>query len=68
MDNDCKDNLALLSDILQVANFIMNIQQSTNDNIMAELEKQDNKFFGEILQRLDRIESKIDSIERIKNG
>lgn len=75
MDNNYTDELALLANILQVANFIMNAQQISNDEIMKMLEKQNtdyleklllmfdkqnDEYFEKILLRLDNVEEKID--------
>ena len=38
------DKLALLSDILQIVNTYLNVKQSSNDEIMRELDKQNNVF------------------------
>lgn len=75
MSDFYKEQLALLANILQVANFMMNIQQISNDEIMKMLEKQNtdyleklllkldeqnNNYFERILARLDNLEKKID--------
>ena len=78
MDNNYNDELSLLANILQVANFIMNVQEISNDEIMKMLEKQNtdyleklllmldkqnDEYFDKILSRLDDLENKINLIK-----
>lgn len=57
------DKLALLSDILQIVNTYLNVKQSSNDEIMRELDKQNNVFFKIIINKLEKIENKLNEIE-----
>lgn len=57
------DKLALLSDILQIVNTYLNVKQSSNDEIMRELDKQNNVFFKIIISKLEKIENKLNEIE-----
>ena len=38
------------------ANFIMNVKETSNDEIMKMLEKQNREYLDEILARLDKFE------------
>ena len=58
------DKLALLSDILQIINTYLNVKQSSNDEIMRELDKQNNVFFKTIINKLEKIENKLNEIEK----
>lgn len=62
-NNSLTDKLSFLSDALQVFNTYLNIKQTTSDEIMKELEKQDDVFFKQIIDRLSNIEEKISEIE-----
>lgn len=50
-------NLDEIANILQVVNFIENIQQTSNDKILQELQKQNKIYLEKILNRLERIEN-----------
>lgn len=58
------DKLALLSDILQIINTYLNVKQSSNDEIMRELDKQNNVFFKTIISKLEKIENKLNDIKK----
>lgn len=58
------DKLALLSNILQIINTYLNVKQSSNDEIMRELDKQNNVFFKTIIDKLEKIENKLNEIEK----
>lgn len=62
-NNSLTDKLSFLSDALQIFNTYLNIKQTTSDEIMKELEKQDDVFFKQIIDRLSNIEEKICEIE-----
>lgn len=79
MNDDYKEELGLLANILQVANFIMNVQEVSNDAIMKMLEKQNtdyleklllmldkqnDEYFEKILKRLDDIDKEIQLIKK----
>lgn len=51
------EQLALLADIMQVANYVENLQQTSNDRILQELERQNKIYLEEILKRLERPEN-----------
>lgn len=51
------ENLALLANILQIFNYIENAQQTSNDIILQELQKQNKLYLEEILRRLERLEN-----------
>jgi hypothetical protein len=52
-----QEQLALLANIVQVFNYIENTQQTSNDKIMQELQKQNKVYLEEILKRLERLEN-----------
>nr|DAK00231.1 MAG TPA: hypothetical protein [Bacteriophage sp.] len=51
------EQLALIADIMQVANYVENLQQTSNDRILQELERQNKVYLEEILKRLERLEN-----------
>jgi hypothetical protein len=59
MDNnnsfDFLDILAMVSFAMQVINFQENQQQSNNDDIMSELQKQDKAYLEKILENQNKI-------------
>jgi hypothetical protein len=59
MDNnnsfDFLDILAMVSFAMQVINFQENQQQSNNDDIMSELQKQDKAYLEKILDNQNKI-------------
>lgn len=46
-----------IANILQVVNYIENTQQTSNDIILRELQKQNKVYLEEILNRLERLEN-----------
>lgn len=59
--DEALDNLAVLSDILQVINTSLLLRTTSNDDILSEVKK--------INQRLDNIEKKLNLLtERVNNG
>ena len=67
------DKLQALSSVVQILNLIMNVEQTSNDDVMDELEKQQNFFLSqlvnnqkEILSRLESIENKVNSMTYTK--
>ena len=52
---DPRENLDLLSDILQVVNFYLLMKDANNNQIMKELQKQDKVYFERIVKDLDLI-------------
>lgn len=59
MDDEQLERLAILANVLQIANFIMNVKETSNDEIMKMLEKQNREYLDEILARLDKFEEKL---------
>ena len=51
------NQLALLANIVQIFNYMENMQQTSNDRIMLELQKQNEIYLEEILKRLERLEN-----------
>lgn len=56
MNDEQLERLAILANVLQIANFIMNVKETSNDEIMKMLEKQNREYLDEILARLDKFE------------
>lgn len=52
-----QEQLALLANIMQVFNYIENTQQTSNDRILQELQKQNKVYLEKILNRLERLEN-----------
>lgn len=52
-----QEPLALLANIVQIFNYVENTQQTSNDRILQELQKQNKVYLEEILNRLERIEN-----------
>lgn len=59
MNDEQLERLAILANVLQIANFIMNVKETSNDEIMKMLEKQNREYLDEILARLDKFEEKL---------
>ena len=53
------DALTLLSVMLQVVGYQNDIQQSSNDDIMKELQKQDKAYFEKIIENQNLILKKL---------
>ena len=51
-----EDQLALFANIVQIFNYMENVQQTSNDRIMLELQKQNEVYLEQILKRLERLE------------
>ena len=51
-----QEQLALLANIVQIFNYMENLQQTSNDTIMLELQRQNKVYLDEILNRLERLE------------
>lgn len=58
--------LDLFADVLQILNYVQNVNQTSNDAILSELQKQDEKFLkqilknqADILERLERLEKNV---------
>ena len=52
-----ENQLALLANIVQIFNYIENAQQTSNDRIMLEIQRQNKVYLEEILNRLERLEN-----------
>ena len=50
------EQLTFIANMLQVANYIENNKQTSNDKILQELQKQNKVYLEEILNRLERLE------------
>lgn len=53
------DMLTMFDTFLQVADFQMNVQQSSNDDIMRELGRQNEKYLEKIIANQEEILSKL---------
>lgn len=49
------DMLTMFDTFLQVADFNMNVQQSSNDDIMRELQHQNEVYFEKIIKNQEEI-------------
>lgn len=56
-NNPFMDALALFCVFLQMADYQMNMQQSSNDDIMHELQKQNKMYFERIIENQEKIMS-----------
>ena len=52
---DARENLDLLSDILQVVNFYLLTKDATNNKLMEELQHQDTAYLERIVKDIDLI-------------
>lgn len=55
------EQLEVIAAVLQVASYIENTKQTSNDKIMQELQRQNKVYLEEILKRLERLEQCINS-------
>lgn len=63
MENDQNwIQLSRLADILQLANFIMNVAEASNTDIMKELQKQDNDYLEFIISEIKAIRKQQEEI------
>lgn len=60
--NENQEGIRRIADVLQIGSFLMNLEQSSNDDILQELEKQDNIYFKKILENQEKILEKLDKI------
>ena len=51
MNNNFLDNLAIMANVFQVANYTENLQQSNNDDIMKQLQLQNQQYLEVILNQ-----------------
>ena len=56
---DPRENLDLLSDILQVLNTYLLLKDASNNELMQELQKQDTEYFERIVKDLELIKDKL---------
>lgn len=56
------DMLTMFDTFLQVADFQMNVQQSSNDDIMRELQHQNKAYLEKIIANQEEILSKLANI------
>ncbi len=56
------DMLTMFDTFLQVADFQMNVQQSSNDDIMRELQHQNKTYLEKIIKNQEEILSKLADI------
>lgn len=62
--NNINQNTLKFIDLLQIFNTYLNLKQTSSDDILKKLEDQDDVFLKQILEKLNIIETKLDSIER----
>lgn len=55
-NNFNQEQLALLANIVQIFSYIENTQQTSNEKILQELQKQNKIYLEEILNKLERLE------------
>ena len=60
---DPRENLDLLSDILQVVNFYLLMKDANNNQIMQELQKQDTEYFEKIIKQLNVLTNDIKKVK-----
>lgn len=66
-NNDVSEKLSFLSDVLQIINTYLNVKQTSSDEIMKELQKQDNVYFESILKQLNNIDKRLERLECLEN-
>lgn len=47
--------LSLMADILQIANYDMNLREATNNNLMQELQKQNQEYLEIIKKEIKKL-------------
>lgn len=60
-----ENQLALMANIVQVFNYIENTQQTSNDRIMLELQRQNKVYLETAIKQNKEI---IERLERLENG
>lgn len=58
--------LSVLSDLLQISNYSMNVEQLSNDDIMQELKEQNNAYLDKIISNQQEIIDKLNILLKIK--
>lgn len=56
MLNNNFEQLELIASLLQVASYVENTKQTSNDKILQELQRQNKVYLEAILNRLERLE------------
>lgn len=54
-----KENLDLLSDVLQVLNTYLLLKDASNNELMKELQHQNTEYFEKIVADLNKIKEKL---------
>lgn len=57
------ERLAILANVLQLANYEQNVVQTSNDDLMKELHKQNKEFLEEIKEMLKSIDERLERLE-----
>lgn len=60
-----QEQLALLANVVQIFNYIENAQQTSNDRIMLELQRQNKVYLETSIKQNNEI---IERLERLENG
>lgn len=60
MVGEPKENLDLLSDLLQVLNTYLLLKDASNNELMKELQHQNTEYFEKIVSDLNKIKEKLD--------
>ena len=68
MNNNFYYMLSYLANILQIANFQLNIKQISNDDLLKYLEHQDNDFLVSLIQQNKTIISQNEEIIKLLKG
>lgn len=58
------DMLTMFDTFLQLADFQMNVQQSSNDDIMQELQHQNKEYLEKIIQNQEKILDELAHLKR----
>lgn len=58
--------LSVLSDLLQISSYSMNVEQLSNDEIMRELKEQNNAYLDKIISNQQEIIDKLNILLKIK--
>ena len=57
-----EDNNELLFGFLQVIDLILNVSQTSNDELMKELQEQDRKYLSKIIKQNEEIKASLNKI------
>lgn len=57
-----EDNNELLFGFLQVIDLILNVSQTSNDELMKELQEQDRKYLSKIIKQNEEIKTSLNKI------